>query len=235
MSKPICIFRHVDCEGPGYLIDVLERRGIPFKIIRIDQGDSLPRQLHDYSALVFMGGPMSVNDDLPWIQQELDLIRSAVKTRMPLLGHCLGGQLISKAMGGHISANPVKEIGWLSVSTVVSQTASQWLGDGASGHLLFHWHGETFSLPQGATLILRSRHCDHQAFVKGNILALQCHIEMTADMVREWVGRFPQELTPETETVQGAETILEDLEKKIADLQSVADTLYENWLDHLKV
>lgn len=174
---------------------------------------------------------MSVNDDLPWIQQEISLIQQAVDKGIPILGHCLGGQLISKALGGKITANPVKEIGWLNVNKVPSDIANHWLGNLADENLMFHWHGETFSLPSGATRIFASEHCTQQGFVKGNILALQCHVEMTAGMVREWVRRFPHELTPETKTVQGPETILFDLGKNITALQKVADTLYHQWLE----
>ena len=110
--KPLYIFRHIDCEGPGYLAEVLERKGIPWQLIAIDTDVAVPHSIDGCSGLVFMGGPMSVNDDLPWIGQELALIRAAQTAGLPVLGHCLGGQLISKALGGEITANPVREIGW---------------------------------------------------------------------------------------------------------------------------
>lgn len=231
--KPVRIFQHIDCEGPGYFAETLAHYNIPYQIVRIDKGELPPTSINDISALVFMGGSMSANDKLPWIQQELELIRQAAEKGIPLLGHCLGGQLISKALGGRISANPVKEIGWLPVTTVGSATASEWLDNLPDENLLFHWHGETFSLPEGATLILESEHCAHQGFVMGNILALQCHVEMTAGMVREWVSRFPNELSPETNTVQGSQSILLDLDKKITAMQKVADSLYQQWLKTL--
>jgi GMP synthase-like glutamine amidotransferase len=109
---PVAIFRHAVVEGPGYLADFLDERAIPWQLIAIDANDAVPPSVSTYSGLVFMGGPMSVNDDLPWIAGELDLIRDAVAQGVPVLGHCLGGQLISKALGGVVSKNPVKEIGW---------------------------------------------------------------------------------------------------------------------------
>ncbi len=116
--KEIAIFRHAASEGPGYLAEFLARRGRPHRLIRIDRHDPLPSSIAGFSALVFMGGPMSVNDDLPWIPPVLESIRRAVAADLPVLGHCLGGQLISKALGGGVTRNPVKEIGWLPVSRV---------------------------------------------------------------------------------------------------------------------
>ncbi len=180
--KPIYIFRHTPPEGPGYFGDFLERQQIPYRVIGVDVGEALPTSLDETSALVFMGGPISVNDALPWIEPELALIRQAVASNMPVLGHCLGGQLISKALGGTIQANPVKEFGWFDVMQHNSTAAQSWLSGLPQQFPVFHWHGESFSLPSGADLILSSAGCRHQAFVIGNTLALQCHVEMTAAM-----------------------------------------------------
>jgi len=109
--KSILIFRHIACEGPGYLGDYLTSRDIPFNTIRVDKGEDVPEDPTAYSGLVFMGGPMSVNEPVPWIEKELKLICKAYQENMPILGHCLGGQLISKALGGEITSNPVTEMG----------------------------------------------------------------------------------------------------------------------------
>ena len=98
--KPVVIFRHVAIEGPGYLADFLDARHIPWQLVRIDEGDALPLSVREYSGVALMGGPMSVNDDLPWIPPLLALVREAVEADIPVLGHCLGGQLMAKAMGG---------------------------------------------------------------------------------------------------------------------------------------
>jgi GMP synthase-like glutamine amidotransferase len=179
--KPIAIFRHAPSEGPGYLADFLDARAIPWKLVRVDSGDRIPVRVRDFSALVFMGGPMSVNDDLPWISPVLSLIRDAYAQNISLLGHCLGGQLISKALGGSVSKNPLKEIGWGGVIAVDSVASRTWLG-GIRAFDAFHWHGETFSLPPEAQLLLSGSHCVNQGYVLGNHLVLQCHIEMTETM-----------------------------------------------------
>src|SRR3989338_10047944 len=103
--KPIAIFRHISNEGPGYLAEFLDERQIPWELIAIDAGDAVPHSAEAYSGLVFMGGPMSVNDALPWIPPVLALIRDAVAGDVPVLGHCLGGQLISRALGATVSRN----------------------------------------------------------------------------------------------------------------------------------
>lgn len=231
IMKPIAIFRHHPHEGPGYLAHILEKAQVPYQVIRIDRGDALPARVDNLSGLVFMGGPMSVNDDLPWIAEELTLIRAAAAAKLPVLGHCLGGQLISKALGGQVTANPVREIGWYPVQTVEHPATRDWLPGLPAEFEVFHWHGETFSIPQDALPLLRGENCIHQAFAIDNMLALQCHIEMTADMVVEWVnkGVADGDLLP-TQSVQSAAQITQDLAEKLRRLHDVAEIIYRRWL-----
>jgi GMP synthase-like glutamine amidotransferase len=229
--KPLTIFRHIDCEGPGYLAEVLARKGIPWQLVAIDAGDAVPDSIDGCSGLVFMGGPMSVNDDLPWIARELALIRTAQTAGLPVLGHCLGGQLISKALGGTITASPVKEIGWHPVRKSGNATAESWLAGLPDAITLFHWHGEMFSIPVGAEVILENDTCAHQAFIIGNTLALQCHAEMLAPMVSEWAGLYQDEIATPSATVQTAGQITTDLDRRIAHAQQAADVLYKRWLE----
>lgn len=228
--KPIAIFRHIDIEGPGYLADFLDARHIPWTLIAIDAGDAVPANASAYSGLVFMGGAMSVNDDLPWIAPVLNLIREAVALDLPVLGHCLGGQLISKALGGTVSRNPYKEIGWGEVSVADHDTARAWLGDTAA-FTAFHWHGETFSLPQGAIPLLASKACANQAYSIGKTLALQCHVEMTAVMVADWCEAGAEEIadarSPYVHTVS---EILRQTPGNLPQLQKIAERLYTKWL-----
>ncbi len=232
--KPILIFRHASHEGPGYLADYLVRRGLSHRLVRIDQNDPVPSSIDGVSGIVLMGGPMSVNDNLPWIPKVTQLIRQAVAADLPVLGHCLGGQLISKALGGTITKNPVKEIGWLPVTRVESAIAQNWLGDLPPEFEAFHWHGETFSIPPGATRILASRDCANQAFVTGKTLAFQCHIEMTSDLVREWARVGADELKPLSATVQSADEMARDLDPRARRMQGLADKFYDRWIQGLK-
>jgi GMP synthase-like glutamine amidotransferase len=104
--KPVAIFRHIPIEGPGYFATFLDNNHIPWRLIKIDAGEKPPASIDEFSGLVFMGGTMSVNDDLPWIGQELSLIRQAVAADVPVLGHCLGGQLMAKALERHRQRQP---------------------------------------------------------------------------------------------------------------------------------
>lgn len=229
----IVISRHVPGEGPGYLAEFLERRQIPYRIVRIDAGETLPEHLDGVSGLVFMGGPMSVNDPLPWIPQALNLIRRALDAGTPVLGHCLGGQLISKALGGTVRPNAVREIGWFPVTVSQGQAADHWLGALGPRFEVFHWHGETFTIPAGATHILASDACQNQAFVIGNTLALQCHVEMTAGMVHRWMDTGAGEICAGGGSIQNPEQLVGQLEQRIERLHHVADILYSRWLEGL--
>lgn len=234
--KPVAIFRHAQTEGPGYLADFLNRKRITWRLIKIDAGDTLPVSIEEFSGLVFMGGPMSVNDDLPWIPPVLGLIRAAVESDIPVLGHCLGGQLMSKALGGVVSANPIKEIGWGAIEVASHATARHWFGE-IREFEGFHWHGETFSLPAGATHLLSSRYCENQAYALGKHLAFQCHIEMNVEMVGTWCKVGDEELSAAASSpgVQQAAEITRDLETRIPALNRVADTVYEAWVAGLSV
>jgi GMP synthase-like glutamine amidotransferase len=233
--KPIAIFRHAEQEGPGHLADFLDEHSIPWRLIRIDAGDTLPVSASEVSGLVFMGGPMSVNDPLPWVVPVLALIREAVAHDIPVLGHCLGGQLMAKALGGVVERNPVKEIGWHAVAVADDPLAREWCG-GLRGFDAFHWHGETFSLPSGATRILSSVHCLNQGFALGKHLGLQCHVEMTAGMVAEWcrIGAEEIEQGSGSPAVQSAEAILRETTAKLPALHAAARQLYQHWIRGLK-
>ncbi len=230
--KPVAIFRHLSTEGPGYFATYLEHRGIPYRLIRIDAGEPVPADAGGFSGLCFMGGPMSVNDDLPWIAPALALIRDAVAREVPVLGHCLGGQLMAKALGAPVTRNPVREIGWGAVEALDTPESARWLGDDLRSFLSFHWHGETFAIPEGAVRILSSQWCNNQAFVLGKHFGLQCHVEMTAELIRTWCLDWNKEVTAlarRTASVQTPEEMESGIDDKVRALNAVADRIYDRW------
>ena len=236
MKKEILIFRHFPTEGPGYFARFLDRHGIPHRTIKVDAGEPIPESIVDIPGLGLMGGPMSVNDPLPWIPKSLHLIRQAVAAGVPVLGHCLGGQLLCKALGGRVHRNRAKEIGWLPVTAVDSPDTEKWLAGLPPRFEVFHWHGETFSIPPGATRILKSRYCRNQGFVMGGHLGLQCHIEMTPELVRSWVRAGTGEINHAlpAASVQRPAQILINLPERAARLNRIADVLYTRWIQGLK-
>ena len=233
--KPVAILRHIECEGPGYLGTVLRRRGVPIALIAIDRSDPIPTTPADYSGVVIMGGPMSVNDADAWIARETAFIRRAIAVGLPTLGHCLGGQFIAKALGSKVVKNPTREIGWLPVRQSAPGEVPAWVNDFATPQSVFHWHNETFQTPPGATALLCSDHCENQAFAfKRHALAFQCHIEMTAAMVQTWSRLYESELTPTGPSVQSRAQMLQDLDTRIGNLNRLADRIYQHWIDTLR-
>ena len=231
--KPVAIFRHAASEGPGYFATYLDRHAVPWRVIRIDEGEAVPGGPAEYSGLAFMGGPMSVNDDLPWIAPTLGIIRAAVDAGIPTLGHCLGGQLMAKALGGAVTRNPVKEIGWGRVDVAPNAAGARWFGAGMRSFESFHWHGEAFSIPPDAIRIASSPHCENQAFALGPHLGMQCHVEMTPELIRAWCRDWEKEvesLAQRMPTVQTPAQMTEAVEERVRVLNAVADRVYDRWI-----
>jgi GMP synthase-like glutamine amidotransferase len=184
-----------------------------------------------------MGGPMSVNDKLPWIDPVCALIRDAVAQNIPTLGHCLGAQLISKALGGKITTNPVKEIGWSRLEGHTDEISRRWLGDFSGTSLpVFQWHGETFSLPEKATLLASNAACAHQMFALGPHLAMQCHTEMLPEMIACWCEHWEEEAraVAHSPSVQTPEAMRDALPETLPLMRQLADQLYGVWVQGLR-
>ena len=232
--KPVAIFRHTSTEGPGYFATYLDAHRVPWRVIKIDTGEAVPADPRAFSGLVFMGGPMSVNDDLPWIAPALRLIRDGVAADVPVLGHCLGSQLMSKALGGVVTRNRIKEIGWGEVAVCDNPAAQHWFG-AAPRLMVFHWHGETFSIPPGAQRVLTNDNCENQAFALGKHLGMQCHIEMTPALIDAWCEGGAEEIAAsDSPAVQPAAVIKGATEAKLPALHHLANSVYARWISGLK-
>lgn len=184
----IVVFRHVPFEHLGLIAPALTEAGIEFDYVDLAAAPDAAVDLAGAGGVVVMGGPMSANDGFPWLRREIDLIAGALETGKPVLGVCLGAQLIAKALGAAVYPNAVKEIGWEPV---------YWTGTGQSDPLLaglrqpetvFHWHGETFDLPAGAEHLAWTEACRNQAFRWGSrVWGFQFHLEVTPEMIAGWV------------------------------------------------
>jgi GMP synthase-like glutamine amidotransferase len=177
---------------------------------------------------------MSVNDDLAWIKPALELVREAVRKDVPALGHCLGGQLMSKALGGEVTRARIKEIGWGEVQVADNNVAREWFAP-VTAFESFHWHGETFSIPPGATRVLCNAHCANQAFAVGRHFGMQCHVEMTEELIRNWCSGGAAEIrdSAASPAVQAPAKIEKNLEERVAALHKIADRIYDRWTEGL--
>ena len=235
--KPVAVFRFSRTEGPGHFATFLDAHRVPWQLVKLDEGDSVPASSEPFAGLAFMGGPMSANDDLPWTRPVLALMRDAVDRQVPVIGHCLGGQLLSRALGGEVRRNPVKEIGWNPVRVEESALAGEWLGEATRDFVTFQWHGETFTIPDAATRILTGAHCGNQAYVvDGRHLGMQCHVEITREMIDSWCVSGAEEVAENLSSpaVQPVERIKADAPARLPELNRAADRLYTRWIRGLK-
>ena len=235
--KPVAVFRFSDTEGPGHFATFLDANRVPWKLVKLDAGDAVPASSEGFSGLAFMGGPMSANDELPWTAPVLELMRDAKARGVPMIGHCLGGQLMSRALGGTVTRNPVKEIGWNPVRVEDNAAAREWFGTDLPAFTTFQWHGDTFTIPPGGERILTGAHCPNQAYVvDGRHLGMQCHVEMTPEMIASWIGSGSGEVRENLSSpaVQPVETIQGEAARRLPELSATAERLYRRWTRGLR-
>jgi GMP synthase-like glutamine amidotransferase len=227
--QAVAIFRFSPTEGPGRFAAWLDAHGVPRRVIALDDGEAVPAEPRAFSGIALMGGPMSANDPLPWNASLLELLRSAVAADVPVLGHCLGGQLLAKALGATVTQTRTPEIGWGDVRTTNAGGAEEWFG-GRRSFTTFQWHYDVFALPRGATRVLTNAHNAEQAYALGRHIGFQGHIEMTRDMVETWCRTGAAELPEQTSgAVQSRTDILRDVDARLAALGEVADSVYMHW------
>jgi len=228
--KPIRIFSHVACESPGYLATFLQREGYPFEVVCLDEGVAIPEDLDEVAALISLGGPGDVNEPTDWMKGELNIIARAVKQSMPVMGICLGAQLLSKVLGGMVTPNKTLEVGW---HPVVNTSTDGWFAGLPASFEVFQWHAHTFSLPEGAIALAHSTCTELQAFAINNILAMQFHLEMKPESIEDLIQKYASDLEGTSACVQDADIIIGDLETRIRNLYQVADVVYSRWLRYV--
>jgi len=230
--KPVLILQHQTPERPAYLAHWLQQHNICYETRNAGKGQEFPNSIEPYSALAVMGGGMSANDPLLSNRQAEILILQAIRQDRPVIGHCLGGQLMTRALGGYVGPSIQPEIGWQSIDYVDDPLVSHWFGQDPTPTVA-HWHYEAFSVPQGAVKLASSLACANQAWALGLHLAMQFHIEIDADKAREWVDdNDPKwnEAQTKYSTVQTRETILQGIEPYLARHQATANHIYRTWL-----
>lgn len=229
-EKPVLVVQQISCEGPGVFGDIMNGLGVRFQVAEMHRNHSLP-DVRNFRALIVMGGPMSVYDEkaYPFLIAEDHIIRSAVRTGVPFLGVCLGGQLLSKALGARVRPNKVKEIGFHEV-TLTERGLNDRLFAGMGDKLrVFQWHGDTFSIPRGGLRLATAGACVNQAFRYGpNAYGLQFHIETTPDMIGEWARCYSPEL--EAGGLSRNVVIPAEIESICAEMNGLAKVLLSNFL-----
>ena len=183
----VLAFRHVPFEGLGHIQPVLESRAVGVQYVDLYLPGAEPPDPSAAGGLIFLGGPMSVNDGLPWLEREGAILRDALGRGQPVLGLCLGAQLLARAAGARVYPNGCKEIGWYDVFPTEAGAVDPLIGELQPRQTVFHWHAETFDLPTHAGWLASSDACRHQAFRLGsNAYGLQFHLEVTPEMITDW-------------------------------------------------
>ena len=226
--KPVAIFRFSPTEGPGYFGEWLDARAIAWDLVALDEGTPVPADPRAFAGIGMMGGPMSAYDDLPWIPPLSSLLRAAVDADVPVIGHCLGGQLFARALGAAVTRARTPEIGWFDVE-VCGQEGREWFG-GRDRFTTFEWHYDVFELPAGATRVLTNALNPNQAYVLGKHIGFQCHVEMTEDILDTWCRSAGDELAARRGPgIQTESEMRANLDTRLPALSSVAGDIYTRW------
>lgn len=233
----ILVLRHVPHEDLGIFVDILGEEKIAFDYLNLYEGLG-PISMENYNALIILGGPMNVyeTDQYPFLANEELAIKDAILKKIPVLGICLGAQLIAKALGAKVFPNDVKEIGWYPL--IITDTG---MSDPLCQHFnfkenVFQWHGDTFDLPEGAMQLASSPACRNQAFRFGDrVYGLQFHIEVTQEMVEEWL-KEPENMR-ELAGLAGKidpEAILKETPGRIEELNKLGRRFFKEFLGLVK-
>ncbi|MEQ9620184.1 MAG: gamma-glutamyl-gamma-aminobutyrate hydrolase family protein [Deltaproteobacteria bacterium] len=190
----LLVFQHVAYEILGTLDPLLRGSGFRIKYVNFERHPGFVPSLGGYDGLIVLGGPMNVDEtgEYPHLNTEVEVIREAIGEGMPILGICLGSQLIAKALDAKVNRNSEKEIGWYDVRPTARGKADPLVSNFSEVEKIFHWHGDTFDLPEGAELLASSELCGNQAFrYRDNVYGFQFHLEVDEPMVERWLG-IPQ-------------------------------------------
>lgn len=228
--QPIAIIQNSRNDGPGLFEAFSRQRGYPLRVFRRDENDTLPKAMDGYAALCILGSPDSVNDDVPDFRHMETLVHEAVTRGLPVIGHCFGGQLLARALGGAVTPAPHAEIGWANIRAL----SPEWFGE--EQFPMIQWHYETFSLPPQARLIAHGDLCAHQAFcIDDRHVGMQFHCEVDGPKLESWLdAEGCREIdAANSPGVQPADRIRALAAQSLAASRRVAWRIYERWSRHL--
>lgn len=224
MTGSVLCLENIACETLGNLEELLLSDG--FEIEKLNpRTQQIPRDPSGYRAVIILGGPMSVYDNLGFINEEIDLVRKSGKRKTPLLGICLGSQIIAQAIGGNVFRGARKEIGWHQITIEKPTNNLLFSGYSNSQPTVFQWHGDTYSLPKDA-VILASSELYPQAFASGSLIGIQFHLEVTAAMIESWLMNYKSEVISER---IDSRKILKESAAYLTELQGYSNIFYRNF------
>jgi GMP synthase (glutamine-hydrolysing) len=232
--RRILVFQHVPHEILGTLDPLLREAGFRIRYLNFGRQPDARPEIDHYHGLVVLGGPMNCDetDRYPHLAVEADAIRAAIHQGMPVLGICLGAQLIARALGAQVTANPVKEIGWYDLTPTDAGAQDPLFRHFAGTEKIFQWHGDTFAIPHGAVHLAQSPSCAHQAFRYGeNVYGFQFHLEVDEPMIGRWLhapvmARELEDLGPD----YSAERILSDTPHHIGRSLALGQAVFGEYI-----
>lgn len=230
--NPVLVLENQLPEKIAYLGTWLRRNNIPYVAFNAELHKEFPSSIEGYSALAVMGGAMSANDPLYTNRQAEILILQAMHRDVPVIGHCLGGQLMAKALGAKVISSPAPEIGWHDIEYLDTPETKQWFGETPTEKVI-HWHYDSFEIPNGAKLLATSRVCPNQAFSYGKHFAMQFHIEIDIEKIEYWTSEDDDKWSESRKLYESAHTgfdIINGIGSYLANHQKTADNIYSNWL-----
>ena len=225
MSKKILSILNINVETLGTLEPLFRSAGFQIEEVNA-QEDQVPLNSDQYSAIVILGGPMSAYDNLSYLAREQELIRDAIRKEVPVLGICLGSQLIAQAIGGMVHKGSKKEIGWSEVTLSPNGLKSLFNGIKNKTLRVFQWHGDTYDLPEKAN-IMASSPLYPQAFSFGSAVGIQFHLEVDGEMIHRWLQEYHEEIG--RELIDGRDITLYNESRNIEELKNACKVVYSNF------